>query len=100
MADWLAPLLVADRTGTEKSKRKLIMSTALVVLAAGKGTRMNSDIPKVLHPIAQGSMLEHALAAGRALDPERVIVVAGHEAEAVRAAVAEIDETAEVVLPR
>ena len=74
------------------------MSTALVVLAAGKGTRMNSDLPKVLHPIAQGSMLEHALIAGRALDPERVIVVAGHEADAVRAAVAEIDESAEVVL--
>ncbi|MGR3624197.1 bifunctional UDP-N-acetylglucosamine diphosphorylase/glucosamine-1-phosphate N-acetyltransferase GlmU [Pseudophaeobacter sp.] len=74
------------------------MSTALVVLAAGKGTRMNSDLPKVLHPIAQASMLEHALVAGRALDPERIIVVAGHGAEAVRAAVAEIDESAEVVL--
>lgn len=74
------------------------MSIALVVLAAGKGTRMNSDLPKVLHPIAQASMLEHALAAGRVLDPERVIVVAGHGAEAVQAAVAEIDETAEVVL--
>lgn len=74
------------------------MSTALVVLAAGKGTRMNSDLPKVLHPIAQASMLEHALVAGRALDPERIIVVAGHGAEAVRAAVSEIDDAAQVVL--
>ncbi|NIZ12375.1 bifunctional UDP-N-acetylglucosamine diphosphorylase/glucosamine-1-phosphate N-acetyltransferase GlmU [Phaeobacter sp. HF9A] len=74
------------------------MSTALVILAAGKGTRMNSDLPKVLHPIAQASMLEHAMAAGRALDPERTVVVAGHEAEQVRAAVAEIDPEAEVVL--
>ena len=37
------------------------MSTALIILAAGKGTRMNSDLPKVLHPIAQASMLEHAM---------------------------------------
>ena len=74
------------------------MSTALVILAAGKGTRMNSDLPKVLHPIAQVPMLEHAMAAGRSLEPERTIVVAGHGADLVRAAVAEIDETATVVL--
>jgi bifunctional UDP-N-acetylglucosamine pyrophosphorylase/glucosamine-1-phosphate N-acetyltransferase len=74
------------------------MSTALVILAAGKGTRMNSDLPKVLHPIAHAPMLEHAMAAGRALEPERIVVVAGHGAEAVRAAVTEIDEAAEVVL--
>jgi bifunctional UDP-N-acetylglucosamine pyrophosphorylase/glucosamine-1-phosphate N-acetyltransferase len=43
-------------------------------------------------------MLEHAMAAGRALDPARTIIVAGHEAEAVRKAVAEIDPDAEVVL--
>lgn len=59
---------------------------------------MNSDLPKVLHPIAQASMLEHALIAGRALDPARIIVVAGHGAETVRAAVTEIDDSAEVVL--
>ena len=74
------------------------MSTALVILAAGKGTRMNSELPKVLHPIAQASMLEHAMAAGRALDPARVIVVAGHGADAVRAAAADIDDSAKVVL--
>lgn len=74
------------------------MSIALVILAAGKGTRMNSDLPKVLHPIAQAPMLEHAMAAGRALAPERTIIVAGHGAEAVHEAVAGIDEEAEVVL--
>lgn len=74
------------------------MSTALVILAAGKGTRMNSDLPKVLHPIAQAPMLAHAMAAGRALAPERTVVVAGHGADLVRAAVAEIDEEATVVL--
>ncbi|MCG7629504.1 bifunctional UDP-N-acetylglucosamine diphosphorylase/glucosamine-1-phosphate N-acetyltransferase GlmU [Epibacterium sp. MM17-32] len=74
------------------------MSTALVILAAGKGTRMNSDLPKVLHPIAQAPMLEHAMRAGRALDPDRSVVVAGHKAELVSAATTEIDPDATVVL--
>ncbi|WP_406645147.1 bifunctional UDP-N-acetylglucosamine diphosphorylase/glucosamine-1-phosphate N-acetyltransferase GlmU [Aliisedimentitalea scapharcae] len=74
------------------------MSTALVILAAGKGTRMNSDLPKVLHPIAQAPMLAHALRAGAALDPERVVVVAGHGADAVTRMVNDLDETVQVVL--
>ncbi|AUR02989.1 bifunctional enzyme GlmU [Phaeobacter inhibens] len=74
------------------------MSTALVILAAGKGTRMNSDLPKVLHPIAHAPMLEHALSAGRALTPERTIVVAGHGADYVRSMMADIDEDAEIVV--
>ena len=74
------------------------MDIALVILAAGKGTRMNSDLPKVLHPIAQAPMLAHAMRAGAALDPVRTVVVAGHGADEVRAAVAQIDETAEVVI--
>lgn len=74
------------------------MSIALVILAAGKGTRMNSDLPKVLHPLAQAPMLAHALRAGRDLDPDRVIVVAGHGADKVQSAVAALDETADVVI--
>ncbi|WP_293573200.1 bifunctional UDP-N-acetylglucosamine diphosphorylase/glucosamine-1-phosphate N-acetyltransferase GlmU [Phaeobacter sp.] len=74
------------------------MSTALVILAAGKGTRMNSDLPKVLHPIAHAPMLQHALVAGQTLQPERTIVIAGHGAETVRTALAEIDEDVEVIV--
>ncbi|WP_333684827.1 NTP transferase domain-containing protein, partial [Pontibaca methylaminivorans] len=74
------------------------MSLALIILAAGQGTRMNSDLPKVLHPIAQAPMLAHAMAAGRALAPERIVVVAGHGAERVRAAAQDIDPAAEVVI--
>ncbi|MGX0903665.1 bifunctional UDP-N-acetylglucosamine pyrophosphorylase/glucosamine-1-phosphate N-acetyltransferase [Roseovarius sp. MBR-79] len=74
------------------------MSVALIVLAAGKGTRMNSDLPKVLHPIAGEAMLVHAIAAGGALDPARVVVVAGHGADAVRKAALDFDPAVQVVL--
>ena len=73
------------------------MKTALVILAAGKGTRMNSDLPKVLHPLAGAPLVVHAMAAGTALDPEAVVIVAGHEAEQVRQAVLDHDQTVRVV---
>jgi bifunctional UDP-N-acetylglucosamine pyrophosphorylase/glucosamine-1-phosphate N-acetyltransferase len=50
---------------------------AVVVLAAGKGTRMKSDLHKVLHPIARRPMLEHLLASVADLTPERQVVVVG-----------------------
>jgi len=74
------------------------MSIALVILAAGKGTRMNSDLPKVLHPIGQAPMLAHAMQSGAALVPARTVIVAGHGVDAVARAVAEIDEDAQVVI--
>ena len=54
---------------------------AIVVLAAGKGTRMKSDLHKVLHPIAGRSMVEHLMASAAALAPARQVVVAGHGRE-------------------
>ncbi|MFO1175659.1 MAG: bifunctional UDP-N-acetylglucosamine diphosphorylase/glucosamine-1-phosphate N-acetyltransferase GlmU [Paracoccaceae bacterium] len=74
------------------------MSSALVILAAGQGTRMNSDLPKVLHKVAGAALLTHAMRAGVALEPERTIIVAGHGAEAVGQAARDWDEGAEVVL--
>ncbi|MEL6991192.1 MAG: bifunctional UDP-N-acetylglucosamine diphosphorylase/glucosamine-1-phosphate N-acetyltransferase GlmU [Pseudomonadota bacterium] len=76
------------------------MATALIVLAAGKGTRMKSDMPKVLHPIASAPMLAHAIRAGAALEPERIIVVAGHGADAVGKAAMEFDPRAQIVLQK
>ncbi|HMP55718.1 MAG TPA: bifunctional UDP-N-acetylglucosamine diphosphorylase/glucosamine-1-phosphate N-acetyltransferase GlmU [Novosphingobium sp.] len=61
---------------------------ALIVLAAGKGTRMKSDLHKVLHPIAGRPMLEHLLASAEQLAPERQVVVAGHGREQLEAALA------------
>jgi bifunctional UDP-N-acetylglucosamine pyrophosphorylase/glucosamine-1-phosphate N-acetyltransferase len=54
------------------------MSTALIVLAAGQGSRMNSDLPKVLHQVAGAPLLVHAMKSGAALAPERQVVVVGH----------------------
>lgn len=51
---------------------------AVIVLAAGEGTRMKSSLPKVLHTIAGRTMLDHVLAAARELAPAELIVVAGH----------------------
>lgn len=73
------------------------MSTALIVLAAGKGTRMNSDQPKVLHRIAGAPMLWHALRAGAALEPERTVVVGGHGFDAVAGAARDYDPELAVV---
>ncbi|WP_415920916.1 bifunctional UDP-N-acetylglucosamine diphosphorylase/glucosamine-1-phosphate N-acetyltransferase GlmU [Tateyamaria sp. SN6-1] len=74
------------------------MSVALIILAAGKGTRMNSDLPKVLHPIAGAPMLHHAMRTGAALDPAHTIVVAGHGGDAVQAAAWAHDAQARVVM--
>jgi bifunctional UDP-N-acetylglucosamine pyrophosphorylase/glucosamine-1-phosphate N-acetyltransferase len=67
---------------------------AVVVLAAGEGTRMKSATPKVLHRIGGRSLLGHALAAARSLEPEYLVVVVRHERDAVAAHVADVDPKA------
>ncbi|GGL87398.1 bifunctional protein GlmU [Pseudooceanicola nanhaiensis] len=74
------------------------METALIILAAGMGTRMNSDLPKVLHEIAGAPMLAHAMRAGAALEPARIVVVTGHGGEAVAATARDWDERAEIAV--
>jgi bifunctional UDP-N-acetylglucosamine pyrophosphorylase / glucosamine-1-phosphate N-acetyltransferase len=74
------------------------MSTALIILAAGQGTRMMSDLPKVLHQIAGAPLFAHAMASGAALSPEKTILIAGYGADAVRQAALDIDEDVDVIL--
>ena len=64
---------------------------AVIVLAAGEGTRMRSATPKVLHTLAGRSMLGHALVAARSLEPGRLAVVVRHERDAVAAHARELD---------
>ncbi len=60
------------------------MTMDVIVLAAGKGTRMNSALPKVLQPLAGRPLLAHVLETARALGPAALHVVVGHGMEAVR----------------
>lgn len=70
---------------------------AVIVLAAGAGTRMKSKIPKILHPIGGVSMVGHALAAAKGLTPERLAVVVRFERDAVAAHIASVDSNALIV---
>lgn len=63
----------------------------IIILAAGLGKRMQSDLPKVLHPIAGKPMLARVLETARALSPDRIVVVVGHGADRVQAAFAHAD---------
>ncbi|MGE5097162.1 MAG: bifunctional UDP-N-acetylglucosamine diphosphorylase/glucosamine-1-phosphate N-acetyltransferase GlmU [Betaproteobacteria bacterium] len=63
----------------------------VVVLAAGQGKRMHSDLPKVLHPLGGRPLLAHVLEAARSLEPTRLCVVIGHGGERVREALAAPD---------
>jgi bifunctional UDP-N-acetylglucosamine pyrophosphorylase / glucosamine-1-phosphate N-acetyltransferase len=74
------------------------MPVSLIVLAAGMGSRMNSELPKVLHHIAAAPMLHHALTAGRSLSPSRIVVVTGHGADAVMKSAQAFDESCETVV--
>jgi bifunctional UDP-N-acetylglucosamine pyrophosphorylase/glucosamine-1-phosphate N-acetyltransferase len=61
----------------------------VVILAAGQGKRMRSDLPKVLHPLAGRPLLAHVLDTARALGAVRICVVYGHGGERVREALAD-----------
>ena len=67
------------------------MSCALIVLAAGQGSRMNSDLPKVLHPIGGAPLIAHALQSGAGLEPDLTVVVTGHGADLVEACLSKLD---------
>ena len=70
-------------TGTREQGSRL----AVIVLAAGQGKRMNSDLPKVLQPLAGRPLLAHVLECAASLQPAAIHVVYGHGGEQVRAAI-------------
>lgn len=67
------------------------MSVNVVILAAGQGKRMYSELPKVLHSLAGAPLIAHVIAAAQTLDPKRVCVVYGHGGERVRDAISAPD---------
>ena len=64
------------------------MHLSVVILAAGQGKRMNSDLPKVLQPLAGQPLLQHVISAARGVNPENIYVVYGHGGAQVQAALA------------
>ena len=69
----------------------MISRLNIVILAAGKGSRMHSALPKVLHPLGGRPLLGHVIDAARKLDPAKLLVVYGHGGEAVPQAFADSD---------
>jgi len=69
------------------------MSLNVVILAAGKGTRMRSKLPKVLHKIAQKPLVEHVIETAQQLDPTKIIVVYGHGGDILPKTLCELDVT-------
>jgi bifunctional UDP-N-acetylglucosamine pyrophosphorylase / glucosamine-1-phosphate N-acetyltransferase len=65
--------------------------TSIIILAAGKGTRMRSDLAKVLHRAGGRSLIEHVIRACQSLRPGQILAVVGHQAAEVAAAIDEID---------
>jgi bifunctional UDP-N-acetylglucosamine pyrophosphorylase / glucosamine-1-phosphate N-acetyltransferase len=63
----------------------------IIIIAAGKGTRMRSNLPKVLHPIGGKPMLAHVLDAARQLNPAKIATVIGHGAETIRERITDTD---------
>jgi len=66
------------------------MTIKTLILAAGKGTRMRSAQPKVLHKIAQRSLLEHVYTTSMAIDNNEIIIIYGHGGEQVKQALPEL----------
>ena len=73
-------------TGRRSAMTDAAPPLAIIVLAAGKGTRMRSDLHKVLHPVAGRPMLDHLLESTAGLEPHRQVVVAGHGREQLETA--------------
>jgi bifunctional UDP-N-acetylglucosamine pyrophosphorylase / glucosamine-1-phosphate N-acetyltransferase len=61
------------------------MKTSVIQLAAGQGTRMKSDLPKVLHPVCGSPLIQHALEVAKQVSTQEPVVIVGHGADKVRA---------------
>jgi bifunctional UDP-N-acetylglucosamine pyrophosphorylase/glucosamine-1-phosphate N-acetyltransferase len=89
--------MTARSTSTPTARSRQARSLAAVILAAGKGKRMRSGIPKVLHDLCGRPLLWHAVRVARAARPERIVIVVSNAAEPIREEVASWGVTPEPV---
>ncbi len=73
---------------------------SIIIMAAGLGKRMHSDLPKVLHRLAGETLIGHVLKAARHLDPSQIVVVVGHGADQVQSACEGSDITFALQMPQ
>jgi bifunctional UDP-N-acetylglucosamine pyrophosphorylase/glucosamine-1-phosphate N-acetyltransferase len=101
MKDFLSKGGVSDHRFSRYQTQNFIaggkMPVAVVILAAGQGSRMKSDIPKVLHKVAHAPLLVHAMQCAQSAGAERLVVVTGHGGAAVRAAAQAYDPDTVIV---
>ncbi len=82
----MAPLFVLSPIFVTRQRNKM-NKIAIIILAAGKGSRMKSDLPKVLHKVAGESMVNHVIKAAKQVASGHIHVVVGHQAEKVQEAI-------------
>src|SRR5216683_1835587 len=80
-----------SRTSPSTNDKRRVMSIAAIILAAGKGTRMRSSRAKVLHEIGGEPMIARLIRSVGALAPNPMVIVVGHQAAEVEAAVTALD---------
>jgi bifunctional UDP-N-acetylglucosamine pyrophosphorylase/glucosamine-1-phosphate N-acetyltransferase len=85
------PPELAPRSPVDSREFAVRPMLAIAILAAGKGTRMKSRLPKVLMPLAGSTLVERVLKSAAVLEPERRFLIVGHQAERVRQALAAHD---------
>src|SRR5439155_22027525 len=83
--------IVKHRRRGENTRAMPNKDVVIVILAAGKGTRLKSSRAKVLHSAGGRSLIEHVVRCCTPLKPKRFVTVVGHQAEQVRAAVEKLD---------
>ena len=88
------------RLGKRQYRSMAAKDTVVLVLAAGKGTRLRSDVAKVLHRAGGRPLVEHVIRAAAAIKPTEIIAVVGHQAEAVEAAVGPLGANAVLQNPQ
>src|SRR5947208_17142177 len=92
---------IVKRAGRGENTRAMPNKVVvIVILAAGKGTRLKSSLAKVLHPAGGRSLLEHVLRSCLPLKAKRVVTVVGHQAEQVSAVVESLDSQSVLQQPQ